>query len=438
MRIAYLDCSSGISGDMTVAALVDAGVDPQAIIGGIASLGLPGVEISFQQVMRCAFRALHLRITHPEQHAHRHLADIHAILDRGSLAPRQKQLALRIFHEIAKAEATVHGTTVDQIHFHEVGAIDSIVDIVASAIGFDLLGVEEVISSPIPTGRGQVRIAHGVCTVPTPGTAELLKGVPLVDVPVNLELTTPTGAAILKAVVDRFGPIPSMTIESIGHGAGTKDLTDRANMLRILVGEATTADAEHDEVLVLETNLDDVSGEIVGYTKQRLLAAGALDVYSIPLQMKKDRPGVLLGVICRPADQARLEAILFEETQTFGIRRTTAQRTKRTRVGCSVKTPWGEVAGKLGRHAGQLVFTPEYEACAQIARQFAVPLREVYRSADEAFRAQDPAVAQTLLAKSDAPAPVISPQVKPVGGHSHDHGHDHSHDHSHDHGHDHR
>jgi uncharacterized protein (TIGR00299 family) protein len=359
MRLAYLDCSSGISGDMTVAALVDAGVDPQAILAGIDSLGLPGVRLEFVPVMRCAFRALHLRITHPEQHAHRHLADIRAIVERGRLQTRQKQLALGIFQEIAQAEATVHGTTVDRIHFHEVGAIDSIVDIIGAAIGFDLLGVDQVVSSPIPTGRGQVLIAHGVCTVPTPGTAELLKGIPLVDVPVNLELTTPTGAAILKTVVDRFGPLPSMTIERIGHGAGTKDLKDRANMLRILVGETADVGQQSDEVILLETNLDDVPGEIVGYTCQRLLAAGALDVFTQPLQMKKDRPGVLLSVIARPGDQRRLEEIVFAETQTLGIRHSRLQRTTRSRASVSVDTPWGSVSGKVSRLSSGTVFTPE-------------------------------------------------------------------------------
>lgn len=417
---------------MTVAALVDAGVDAGAIQQGIASLNLPGVELDFVPVMRCAFRALHLKITHPQQHAHRHLADIRAIIDRGQLTPRQRERALAIFEAIGRAEATVHGTTIDKIHFHEVGAIDSIVDIVASAIGFDLLGVDQVVCSAVPPGRGQVRIAHGVCTVPTPGTAELLKGIPLADVPVNFELTTPTGAAIVKVLANRFGPLPAMTIERIGHGAGTKDFSDRANILRILVGESADADRDSDEVLVLETNLDDVSGEIVGYTRQRLLEAGALDVYSIPLQMKKNRPGILLCAICRPADRERLESILFSETQTFGIRRYITQRTVRDRAPCSVTTPWGAVAGKLGRHAGHTVFTPEYEACAQIARQFAVPLRLVYRAAEEAFdSAGDEFVTQVFAAATR----VVEPQASDEP--AHDHGHDHAHDHQHDHDHHH-
>ncbi|HEY2250823.1 MAG TPA: nickel pincer cofactor biosynthesis protein LarC, partial [Planctomycetaceae bacterium] len=325
MRVAYLDCSSGISGDMTVAALIDAGVDAGQLRTAIESLGLPGVKFTTRPVMRCAFRAVHLSIEHPEQHAHRHLSDIVKIVDSASaVTPRQKDLAKRIFEAIAAAEAKVHGTTIDKIHFHEVGAIDSIVDIVAAAVGFDLLGADEIVCSPVPTGRGQVRIAHGVCTVPTPGTAELLQGVPLVDVPVDAELTTPTGAAILKTVVTRFGPLPAMTIDNIGYGAGTKDFPDRANVLRLVVGESAQANVaaspHSDQVYVLETNLDDVSGEVIGYTKQKLLAAGALDVYSTGIQMKKDRPGILLAVICRPQERERLEEILFAETGTFGVR----------------------------------------------------------------------------------------------------------------------
>src|SRR5579871_4722576 len=226
---------------MTVAALIDAGIDFETIRVAIDSLGLPGVRLTTQAVMRCAFRAVHLKIEHPEQHAHRHLADIVKLIDGArAVTPRQKDLAKRIFRAIAEAEARVHGTTVEKIHFHEVGGIDSIVDIVASAVGFDLLGADEVVCSPVPTGRGQVRIAHGVCTIPTPGTAELLKGVPLADVPIDAELTTPTGAAILKTVVDRFGPLPEMSIQSIGYGAGTKDFPERANLLRLFVGTAET------------------------------------------------------------------------------------------------------------------------------------------------------------------------------------------------------
>lgn len=430
VRIAYLDCSSGISGDMTVAALIDAGVDFEAIKAGVDSLGLPGVVLSTETVMRCGFRGTHLKIAHPEQHAHRHYADICRIIDgaKGLTSP-QKESARRIFAAIGEAEARVHGTSLDRIHFHEVGAIDSIVDIVASAIGFDLLGVDEIVASPVPTGRGRVKIAHGVCTVPTPGTAELLKGIPLVDVPVNAELTTPTGAAILKTFARRFGPIPSMTLEASGYGAGTKDFPDRANLLRILVG-TTGSNREADQVWLLETNLDDISGEMIGYTRQKLLAAGALDVFTTAIQMKKDRPGTLLSVICRLPDRERLEGLIFSETATFGIRRHLVERTKRARQACTVDTPWGPVLGKLGEIDRQVVFTPEFEACAQVAARYNVALRIVYQAVEDAFRKNPILLDQNLISDCD----VTASDDRPTSGHSHDEpgtDHDHSHDHSH-------
>ncbi len=419
VRIAYLDCCCGISGDMTLAALIDAGVDVEAITRGIESLGLPDVELHVDTVVKGGFRALHVEVQHPEQHAHRHLRDITKLIDgAAALTERQKSLAKKIFQAIAEAEAHVHGSTVDKIHFHEVGAIDSIVDIVGAAIGFDLLGVDEIVSSPIPTGRGRIEIAHGVCPIPAPGTAELLKGIPLVDLPVEAELTTPTGAAIIKTLVTRFSALPEMTIESIGHGAGSRDLKDRANILRLFVG-TKAALPESDEVVQLETNLDDVSPEIIGYTKQKLFDAGAVDVFTTPIQMKKNRPGVLLSVLCRPADLARLEDIIFNETFTFGIRRTLMQRSKRARQSCVLETPWGLLHGKLGwRHGEQPVFTPEFEACAKIASEHNLPIRHVYQVAEKCFLDQ----AGTELEHEHEGC-----------GHDHDHDHDHRHDHDHDH-----
>ena len=428
MRIAYLDCASGISGDMTVAALIDAGVDATAIRAGIESLNLPGVTIHVDEVMRGGFRAKHFRVEHPEQHAHRHLSDIQRIINKSDgLTDDQRDLALRIFGAVAQAEATVHGTTIEKIHFHEVGAIDSIVDITAAAIGFDLLGIDEIVCSPVPTGRGQVRIAHGVCTVPTPGTAELLKGVPLADVPVDAELTTPTGAAIVKTVVDRFADsLPEMTVDTIGYGAGTRDFDDRANMLRLVIGESRAAAGTTDSVMLLETNLDDATGEVIGYTKRALLAAGALDVYSTTIQMKKDRPGVILSVLCNPDDVAALETILFNETSTFGIRRQLVQRSVRQRMAYTVETDFGPIKGKLGwRPDEPAIFTPEYDDCAEIAKAHDVPLQDVYMAAKVEFLLQD---------HDDEDG-----EDDEDGDHDHDHdgGNDHDHDHDHDHSHDH-
>lgn len=412
MRIAYFDCSMGISGDMTLGALIDAGVDVEAIRTGIASLKLPDVQLHTQKVIKGGFSATYVTVEHPEQHAHRHFSDIVKLVDEAdALTDGQRDLAKQIFSAVAAAEAKVHGSTIEKVHFHEVGAIDSIVDIVGAAIGFDLLGAEQIIASRIPTGRGQIHIDHGICTVPAPGTAELLKGIPLVDVPVDAELTTPTGAAILKTIAARFGPLPEMTVESIGYGAGTKDFESRANLLRLFVG-TVTASPETDRVSLLETNLDDVSGEIIGHTKQKLMSAGALDVYSTPIQMKKDRPGVVLNVLCQPADVQTMASILFDETSTFGIRQFLVERLKRSRREHTVNTAWGPVQGKLGWHDGsRKVFVPEFEDCARVAAEQNVPLREVYRAAESVFDESE------LPAEPEQDVP------------SHDHDHDHDHDH---------
>ncbi len=406
---------------MTLGALIDAGADVDQIIQGIDSLGLPDVELRVMEVTKGGFRALQVEVEHPEQHAHRNLKDITKLIDGADdITKKQKALAKKIFQAIAEAEAHVHGTTIDKVHFHEVGAIDSIVDIVGAAIGFDLLGVDEIVASPVPTGRGRIEIAHGVCPIPAPATAELLKGIPLVDLAVEAELTTPTGAAILKALVTRFSALPEMTVESIGYGAGSRDLADRANILRLFVGESTAL-PESDEVVQLETNLDDVTPEVIAYTKQKLFDAGAVDVFTTPIQMKKNRPGVLLSVLCRPADLQVMENIIFTETFTFGIRRQLMQRSKRARQSCVIETPFGLLQGKLGwRHGERPLFTPEFEACAKMASERKVPIREIYRVAEQSFAEQ---------------------VNKAFDQHEHDHdgGHDHDHDGSHDHdcGHDH-
>jgi len=399
---------------MTLAALVDAGVSAEQICAGIDSLGLPGVKLSFSSTMKGGFHATSVQIEHPEQHAHRHLSDIVQILKQSDqLTPNQYEMALSLFKAIASAEAKVHGSTIDKVHFHEVGAIDSIVDIVGVAIGFNLLGVEQIVSSPIPTGYGQIKIDHGICTVPAPGTAELLKGIPLADIPIEAELTTPTGAAIISTLVDRFSMLPPMTIEEIGYGAGTKTFPERANLLRIFVGESSTS-SNTDNVILLETNLDDVSGEVIGYTKQKLLASGALDVYSVAIQMKKDRPAVMLSIICKPESAEKMESILFQETETLGIRRHQLQRTIRERQQQLVKTAWGEVSGKLSLAPNQQpVFTPEYDSCAQLAAAHQVSLRTIYRAAEAAF-----------LFDGQSETAIVTEANVP-----HDHDHDHDHDH---------
>lgn len=412
---------------MTLGALIDAGADVDQIIRGIDSLGLEGVEVHVVEVTKGGFRAMQIEVEHPEQHAHRNLKAINKLIDGADdITQKQKALAKKIFQAIGEAEAHVHGTTIDKVHFHEVGAIDSIVDIVGAAIGFDLLGVDEIVASPVPTGRGRIEIAHGICPIPAPATAELLKGIPLVDLAVESELTTPTGAAILKTLVTRFSALPEMTVESIGYGAGSRDLADRANILRLFVGESTTL-PESDEVVQLETNLDDVTPEVIAYTKQKLFDAGAVEVFTTPIQMKKNRPGVLLAVLCRPGDLQVMENIIFTETFTFGIRRQLMQRSKRARQACVIETPFGLLQGKLGwRHGERPLFTPEFEACAKMASERRVPIREIYRVAEQSFAEQIEKAFDQHEHDHD-------------GDHSHDHDHDHDGDHSHDHdcGHDH-
>jgi uncharacterized protein (TIGR00299 family) protein len=368
---------------MTLGALIDAGVDAEAIRAGLDSLGLP-IRLTVERVTRGGIAATYARVEAPEEHAHRHLHHIEAILARGRLTDRQRELALRIFRRLGEAEAKVHGIPVEKVHFHEVGALDSIADIAGAAIGLDLLGVERFTSRSVPPGSGVVQCAHGMMPVPAPATALLLQGVPLASTTITAELTTPTGAAILTTVVSEWTEAPAITIERIGHGAGTRDLATQPNVLRLWVGTAAeTSDLnseELDHVWVVETNLDDVPAEVIGYTFERLFEAGALDVWAASIQMKKNRPGVLLSVICSRECLHRVEDTLFRETGTFGVRRVPVTRQKLRREACTVETPWGPVRGKRGWREGLSVVTPEYEDCARIARERGVPLREVYKS----------------------------------------------------------
>ena len=392
MKLAYLDCQSGISGDMTLGALVDAGVDLSAIQAGIDSLGLPrACRLVATEVKKKGFRATQITVEHEPEHAHRHLHHITDMIDASRLTDRQKDLAKRIFTRLGEAEAKVHGTTIRKVHFHEVGAVDSIADIVGAAIGWDLLGVERIVSSPVPTGRGFVEIAHGRCSIPAPATGELLKDIPLAESSVEAELTTPTGAAILASLVDSFGPVPAMTVSSIGYGAGQRDLEQQPNVLRLLVGEAAEQQSSSgdERIWVLETNLDDVSGELVGYCMARLLEAGALDVYTTPIHMKKNRPGVIVSVLCNEADIQTLEAILFGETTTLGVRRWPVSRRKLDRKAIVVDTPYGKVQGTVAVVPGQPAsFSPEYEVCRRIAEDHKLPLKVIYESAVKNFNPQ--------------------------------------------------
>ncbi len=381
MRVAHFDCFSGISGDMTLGALLDSGVDVEEIRNKLATLGLP-ITLRAEKIRKGGFAATQVRIEAPHEHKHRHLHHIEEILKAGQLSEKQADLALRIFRKLAEAEAAVHGISIEKVHFHEVGALDSIADIAGVAIGLDMLGVDTISCTPIPTGSGSVNCEHGLMPIPAPATAELLKGIPLRSSSVESELTTPTGAAILATVVKEWTKSPSITVEKIGIGAGQRDLKEQPNILRLLVGTTELkedAGLDADEVVILETNLDDIPPEVIGYCYDLLFQAGAVDVYSTPIFMKKNRPGFMLSVLAPQQIVAKVEEIIFRETGTFGIRRTTMQRRKLHREGHSLETKWGLVQGKLGWREGQsAIFTPEYEDCARVARESGIPLQAVY------------------------------------------------------------
>ena len=392
MKLAYLDLNCGISGDMTLAALVDAGAPLDALNAAVGSLGLPGLQLRAAEVKRQGLRALQITVEAATEYVHRHLADILALVDAGRLTARQRETARRIFTRLAEAESRVHGIGVEEVHFHEVGAADSIADIVGAAVGFDLLGVDRIVASAAPTGHGTIRMAHGEFSIPAPATIELLRGIPLAASDIEGELTTPTGAAILASMVESFGPMPAMKVARIGCGAGQKDFPRRANILRLLVGETVEAGEGRgdraEEACMLETNLDDLSGEVIGYCIARLWDAGALDVYTTPIQMKKNRPAVKLSVLCRPGDAAAMEDILFAETTTLGVRRWTVGRRVLRRQAHRVSTPWGLVEGKVARLPdGSLRFAPEFETCRRAATEHNVPLMDVFEAARKAFDA---------------------------------------------------
>lgn len=394
MKTLHFDCFSGISGDMTLAALFDAGVDVEPVQKGLASLGLP-ITLKVEKIRKGGFAATKVDIEVPHEHNHRHLHHIEEIVQNSQLTTSQRELAMSIFRRLAEAEAAAHGMPVEKVHFHEVGALDSIADIIGVAIALDLLAPEHISSSPVPTGSGMVECAHGLMPIPAPGTAELLKGIPLRSCPIQAELTTPTGAAILSTIVEEWIDSPTMTIEQIGHGAGTMDFEEQPNLLRVFIGSSTAhggdlLGVENDTIWVLETNVDDIPAEVIGYCYDQLLSAGAVDVFTTPILMKKSRPAVMISVLVHESALIAVEEVLFRETGTFGIRRYQAQRHKLHRETRTVETPWGPIKGKLGwREGEELIFTPEYEECARIAREEKVPLREVYEEVRTSYELEE-------------------------------------------------
>ena len=397
LRIAYFDCFSGISGDMVLGALVDAGVELREIEAGLRGLGLENWSIAASKVQRGAISATQVRVEAREEHHHRGLAVILKRIEQAHLAPRAAARAKKIFERLAAAEAKVHNMEVEKLHFHEVGAADSIVDIVGSAIGFDLLGIDEFACSRFDVGGGQVRTAHGVLPVPAPATAELLRGAPAYSSGIERELVTPTGAAIATTLATRYEEIPPMTLRTIGYGAGSADLKEKANVLRLLIGDADSTDAAESKadgrwdspVTVIETNVDDMSPQIYGYFAERALAAGALDVFSTPAQMKKNRPGQLVTLLSDPKNVARLMDLIFAETTTIGVRTYDVRRKTLQREFVPVETPLGSVRMKVSRMNGTILnATPEYEDCLKIAAERGVPLKQVMAAASFEFEAK--------------------------------------------------
>lgn len=390
MRICYIDAFSGISGDMTVGALVDAGAPADGLMEALRSLDT-GARYEIEKTRRGGMVASKFRVILPEHpagahgHSHRNLKHILGMIEKAPISDRAKADASRVFERLGDAEAHVHGVPVEKVHFHEVGAADSIADIVGACVALDLLGVQEIHTSAINVGSGTVQTEHGVLPVPAPATAELLAGKPIYARGPAVELTTPTGAALAATLSAGFGPVPAMSIDRIGYGAGDHDFKEQPNVLRVLIGEKTGA-VEATLVSVLEANIDDSSPQVLGYALERLLAAGALDASISPLQMKKNRPGALLRVIARPEDQETLSQIVFAETSTLGLRIYAAERRVQERRLIEVETPYGTVRGKVSELSPRAsAFAPEFEDCKAIAARTGTPLRAVLAAAAEAY-----------------------------------------------------
>jgi pyridinium-3,5-bisthiocarboxylic acid mononucleotide nickel chelatase len=384
MKVAYFDCFSGVSGDMTLGALLDAGCDLVRLRAELHGLQVPGWELSAEKVWKNGMAATYAHVKTEDQQKHRPLSAILQILQDSQLAPSVRDRASAIFQKLGEAEARVHDVPIEKIHFHEVGAVDAIVDIVGACIGFDALGIEKFACSPLNVGGGTVKMAHGVLPIPAPATANLLQGKPTYSSGVQRELVTPTGAAIVATLCDSFGPQPPISVSAIGYGAGAADLEGQPNVLRIMIGEAAekTVPGYDQEITVIEANLDDMNPQIYGYFQEKALAAGALDVFTTPVQMKKNRPGTLLTVLCQPADAQTLMTLIFAETTTFGVRTHAAQRRVLPREFVKVTTSFGEVRVKLSRVNGRVLHVaPEYDDCRKLAEEKNVPLQRVISEA---------------------------------------------------------
>lgn len=393
MTVAFIDCIAGVSGDMLLGALLDAGIAEAELRARLDDLHLPGFALSVRRVQKVGIRAVKVDVQVTDHATERHVPAIVELVERSAVTDGIKRRAAAIFRRLGEVEAAIHGTTPGRVHLHELGGIDTIVDVVGVLTGFELLGVDRVVCSPLPLARGFVDAAHGRMPLPAPATAALLEGVPVTGAEVTGELVTPTGAALVTALATEFGPLPAMQLTATGYGAGSADRSI-PNVVRLLVGRATEgscAPQDGDPVeglFMIETNIDDMNPEWYDYVSAALFRAGALEVFTQPAAMKKNRPGTLLSVLCRPADRAALRRILFRETTTIGVREYPVQRYTLERGAATVNTRYGAIRVKLVQGAGiQPRWTPEYDDCRAAAESGAVPLQEVYRAALDAARA---------------------------------------------------
>ena len=388
MKVAYFDCFSGISGNMILGALVDAGLDVERLRAELARLPVSDYTLSAEKVQRRGLRGTYVEVTISEVGVERHLHHIEEIIAGSDLPDEVKQLSLAIFQRLAKAEAHVHGMPMDHVHFHEVGAVDAIVDVVGAAVGLWLMGIEHVYASPVHVGRGTVTCAHGTLPVPAPATQELLRGVPIYGRDVEAELVTPTGAAILTTLVDEFGAAPPMQVAQVGYGAGSRDLP-LPNLLRVSIGDTVTTveGYEEDVVTVVETNIDDMNPEFYDHVMARLFDAGALDVFLTPIQMKGGRPAAQLTALVTEECMADTLDVLFAETTTIGVRTCPMHRWKLGRERLVVDTRFGPVGVKVARRGDAILnVAPEYQECRRVATQQGLHLKEVFQVALQSAR----------------------------------------------------
>jgi pyridinium-3,5-bisthiocarboxylic acid mononucleotide nickel chelatase len=389
MKTLYFDCFAGASGDMILGALVAAGADASSLKEQLALLNISNFEIEFEIVDRSGIGATKAHVRAGDEHHHRHLKDILRIIYDSRLPDKVKERAARIFSRLAEAEARVHNESVERIHFHEVGAIDAIVDVIGACIGFELLGIERFVSSSFNVGSGMVEMAHGRFPVPPPAVAELLKDAPIYSTDIAGELVTPTGAAIISTLCDEYTTLPEMRIESTGYGAGTREYPRFPNVLRVFVGESlgmSDGKPTNERLALVETNIDDASPQVLGYVMERAFALGALDCYFTAIQMKKNRPGTLVSILCRLDEQDRFSELLFAETTTLGVRVQEVERQALPRGIISVETAYGVIDIKIAYDRNRGEGMPEYEQCRAAAERAGVPLRMVVEAARDAFR----------------------------------------------------